>query len=339
MSSPVTPAATVAAPAADSTVDRIRALVTEDMAAVDRCIVARLASDVALVNQLGHYIISTGGKRLRPMTVLLSARACGYSGAAHTTLAATIEFIHTATLLHDDVVDGSDMRRGRVTANEVWGNAASVLVGDYLYSRAFEMMVDVDSMRVMAILARTTNTIAEGEVMQLMNVHDADTSEERYLAVIGYKTAKLFESAAQLGAVISGQPAEIETALATYGLELGIAFQLVDDVLDYTADAATLGKNVGDDLAEGKVTLPLIKALQDGTPEQVSLLRRAIEADGKEHIDSVLAAIESTGALAYTSALAAQHAAKAKAALARIPDSHYKDALLELADFSVRRDH
>jgi octaprenyl-diphosphate synthase len=330
-------AATPAASAGRPDIEGVRALVSSDMEAVNRLIQDRLRSDVVLINQLGAYIIRNGGKRLRPATVLLGAGAFGYSGDAHITLAAVIEFIHTATLLHDDVVDASSMRRGQATANEVWGNEASVLVGDFLYSRSFEMMVEVGNMRVMDILAGTTNTIAEGEVMQLMNAHVPDTSEEQYFATIRCKTAKLFEAAAQLGAVISGQPASVETAMAHYGMCLGTAFQLIDDVLDYTADSSELGKNVGDDLAEGKPTLPLIRAMQTGSPGQRDLIRHAIEQGSLDNIEGVIAAIESSGALAYTCRRADEQAAAAKQALAAIPDSRYRRALTELADFAVNR--
>jgi len=315
----------------------IRALVAGEMAAVDRTIVHRLRSDVVLINQLGTYITRSGGKRLRPLTLLLSAGAFGYAGPHHITLAAVIEFIHTATLLHDDVVDGSSLRRGEATANEVWGNQASVLTGDFLYSRAFQMMVEANDMRVMQILADTTNTIAEGEVMQLMNAHSPDTTEAAYFEVIRCKTAKLFESAAQIGPVIAGAPRVAEQALARYGLHLGTAFQLVDDALDYSGERDALGKNVGDDLAEGKPTLPLIHALREGTPAQQALLRHAIEAGSLEQIDAVLAAVESTGGLAYTSRRAAEEALLAKQALVDIPDSPYRQALIDLADFSVQR--
>ena len=309
------------------------------MQAVDREIRSRLQSDVALINQLGHYIINNGGKRLRPLTVLLSSKAFGFRGQAHIQLATIIEFIHTATLLHDDVVDDSDMRRGQSTANAVWGNEASVLVGDFLYSRAFEMMVEVGRMEVMDILSHTTNTIAEGEVMQLMNCHNPDTSEENYIAVIRSKTAKLFEAATQLGAVITDQNKSICSAMANYGMHLGTAFQLIDDCLDYAQDSQTLGKNVGDDLAEGKPTLPLIHALRHGDGPQRQLIRQAIEAGGLEHIEAVLAAIESTGSIAYTARRAEEQAELAKQALTAVPDSPYKQALLDLAYFSVHRDH
>ncbi|MBI5612371.1 MAG: octaprenyl diphosphate synthase [Gammaproteobacteria bacterium] len=317
----------------------IQALIDDDRRAVDAEIGRRLHSEVALVNQVGAYIIHSGGKRLRPLIVLLAARAVGYQGRQHVSLAAIIEFIHTATLLHDDVVDDSPLRRGRETANAVWGNEASVLVGDFLYSRAFEMMVEIDNMRVMGILAKTTNTIAEGEVLQLLNCHDPDVSEARYLHVIHSKTAKLFEAAAQLGAVIGGQPVAVEAALAGYGRHLGTAFQLTDDLLDYSADSQALGKNVGADLAEGKPTLPLIHALRTGSEAERRALRAAIESGGREHIETVLAAIESTGANTYTARKAEDEASSARQALAVIPDSPYKQALLDLADFSAHRNH
>jgi octaprenyl-diphosphate synthase len=320
-------------------IDDLYKLIGDDFRRVDDIIKTRLSSDVVLINQLGHYIVSSGGKRLRPVIMLLSSRALGYTGTHHLELAAIVEFIHTATLLHDDVVDASSMRRGQETANAIWGNEASVLVGDFLYSRAFQMMVEVGSMRVMEILAEATNTIAEGEVMQLLNVHDPDTTEQRYLEVIQSKTAKLFEAASQLGAVISDRDSAVESAMARYGMHLGTAFQLVDDVLDYSATAEDIGKNVGDDLAEGKPTLPLIYTIANGSPEQAALVRQAIENDGKDNIDAVLQAIESTGAITYTAALARQEADNAKACLPDIPASPYKDALLFLADFSVQRSY
>ncbi|VAW58336.1 Octaprenyl diphosphate synthase, partial [hydrothermal vent metagenome] len=276
-------------------VDKIRALVANDMKAVDRVIQARLSSDVVLVNQLSQYIVNSGGKRLRPLLSLMASRAYGYEGEHHHTLAAIIEFIHTATLLHDDVVDESALRRGRETANALFGNAASVLVGDFLYSRAFEMMVDVGKMQVMQILAETTNVIAEGEVMQLMNCHDADTTEQRYLDVIHAKTAKLFEAATRLGAVLCNRPASEEQAMASYGMHLGTAFQLIDDVLDYSSSSEEMGKNVGDDLAEGKPTLPLIYAMRNGTQAQSDIVRKAIEEGGLEYLDQVMDAIKQTG--------------------------------------------
>jgi len=317
----------------------ILALTQTDREAVDREINRRLNSDVALINQLGAYIIHSGGKRLRPLLVTLSARALGYSGDRHVALAAIIEFIHTATLLHDDVVDASAMRRGQSTANMVWGNEASVLTGDFLYSRAFEMMVEVGSMRVMEILAKTTNTIAEGEVLQLLNCHDPEVTEENYLRVIYSKTAKLFEAAARLGAVIGDQPPAIEEAMAKYGMHLGTAFQLIDDLLDYTADSRALGKNVGDDLAEGKPTLPLLYALRTGSAAQQELLRSAIVQGGLDRTAEVVAAIESTGANAYTARKAEDEARCAAEALTAIPGSPYKQALLDLARFSVHRTH
>ncbi len=320
-------------------IDQIKDLVAGDMEAVDRLIQRRLASDVVLVNQLSQYIVNSGGKRLRPLLTLTACRACGYEGDQHYNLAAIIEFIHTATLLHDDVVDESDMRRGRETANALFGNAASVLVGDFLYSRAFEMMVEADSMKVMQILAETTNVIAEGEVMQLMNCHDADTTEQRYLDVIHAKTAKLFEAATRLGAVLTGRPQREEDAMAAYGMHLGTAFQLIDDVLDYSSSSEALGKNVGDDLAEGKPTLPLIYAMHNGTAEQSAMVRQAIEDGGLEFIDGVTAAIRETGAIAYTEQTARQEAELAMQNLAHLPDSPYKQALIDLARFSVDRSY
>ena len=311
----------------------------DDLQAVNREIGARLQSDVALINQLAGYIVNSGGKRLRPMIVLLGAKALGHDGETHVKLAAVIEFIHTATLLHDDVVDSSAMRRGQSTANTIWGNEASVLVGDFLYSRAFEMMVEVNSMRVMEILAHTTNTIARGEVLQLLNCHDPDTTEERYRDVIQSKTAKLFEAAAMLAAVITGQSADIETAMGKYGLHLGTAFQLVDDALDYGRGNPDLGKNVGDDLAEGKPTLPLIHALRTGSAAQRELLRGVIERGDHTQIETVVDTIESTGSIAYTARQAEAEAALAKEALVPLPESSYKQALLDLAVFSVERNH
>jgi octaprenyl-diphosphate synthase len=315
----------------------IRAPIAEDMQAVDCLILRRLESDVVLINQIGHYIVGSGGKRLRPLAVLLSARACGYQGSRHTDLAAVVEFIHTATLLHDDVVDGSDRRRSRDTANSLWGNEASVLVGDFLYSRAFEMMVDVDDMRVMDVLSHATNRIAEGEVLQLLNCNDPDTSEARYMEVIERKTATLFEAGTRLGAVLAKSPDEIETAAAQYGLQLGIAFQLVDDALDYRADGEELGKNLGDDLAEGKPTLPIIRAMEAGTEQQRKLLRLAIESGGRDRIDAVAAAIESTKSIEYTISIAHRYAESAKVAAGKLPESAQRNALEKLADFAVSR--
>ena len=315
----------------------VYALVAEDLSATNRLIEERLSSPVALINTLGRHIIQGGGKRLRPVVLLLSARACGYPGAHHPVLAAVIEFIHTATLLHDDVVDASELRRGRETANALWGNEASVLVGDFLYSRAFQMMVGVRSLRVLEILADATNTIAQGEVMQLMNCHDPDTTEQGYLQVIRYKTAKLFEAAAQLGAVLAGSAPEQEQALASYGMHLGMAYQLVDDVLDYRSSTAETGKNLGDDLAEGKPTLPLIYAMRHGTREEGALIRRAIEHGGREQMAEVSRAIESTGAIAYTARSAGEEARKAMNALDALPESRHRDAMLALAEFATER--
>lgn len=319
--------------------DDIRELTQADMGAVNALIQQRLTSDVQLINQLGAYIVNSGGKRLRPLLLLLSAQACQYRGTHHHDMAAIVEFIHTATLLHDDVVDASDLRRGNETANAIWGNEAAVLVGDFLYSRAFEMMVDVGSMRIMQIMARTTNTIAEGEVMQLLNCNDPDTTEQRYMEVIRSKTARLFEAATQIGAVLGAQPEAVETAMARFGMHIGTAFQLIDDVLDYSADSADTGKNIGDDLAEGKPTLPLIHAMRAGNPEQRSLIRHAIEHGGLEQIEAVKAAIESTGAIAYTARAAEKAAADAMQCLDILPPSSYRDALYALSDFAVNRSY
>lgn len=319
-------------------IQSIYALIRQDMDAVNAMIQQRLQSEVVLINQLGHYIINSGGKRLRPAIALLSARACGYQGDAHINLATIIEFIHTATLLHDDVVDHSQMRRGQETANSVWGNEASVLVGDFLYTRAFEMMVELDSMRLMQILSHTTNIIAEGEVLQLLNVHDADTTEQRYLQVIHHKTAKLFEAAGQLGAVLTQTDSQTEKALGLYAMHLGSAFQLVDDLLDYSAQSDTIGKNIGDDLAEGKPTLPLIYAMGHGDKNQSALIREAIENGDRDRIEDIIAIIQSTGAIDYTAQTAREEADAAKLALQILPDSEYKTALLALADFAVSRE-
>jgi octaprenyl-diphosphate synthase len=317
--------------------DAIQALVDADMDAVDGTIRERLRSDVVLINQLGQYIVSNGGKRLRPRLVLLAAGAAGYEGRAHVPLAAVIEFIHTATLLHDDVVDASDMRRGQRTANALWGNEAAVLVGDFLYSRSFEMMVEIGSMRVMEILAHTTNTIAEGEVMQLLNIHDADTTEQRYLDIIRSKTAKLFEAAVRLGGVLAGVDAATEQALARYGMHLGTAFQVIDDVLDYSAEAGEMGKNVGDDLAEGKPTLPLIHVIQQGEAADAAVVREAIEEGGVERVDAVTEILERTGAIEYARAQAKAEADRALAELDVLPGGPYRDALAGLAEVAVNR--
>jgi len=315
----------------------IRALVTEDLKRVDQTIVERLASDIVLVDQVSQYIIAGGGKRLRPLSVVLAAKACGHAGDKHVAAAAIIEFIHTATLLHDDVVDSSDMRRGRNTANQVFGNEASVLVGDYLYSRAFQMMVDLDDMRIQEVMANATNTIAGGEVLQLMNAHDPDTTEERYLEVIYRKTAKLFEAGAQMAAILSHAPASIEQAMIDYGRHLGTAFQLVDDALDYTASEVELGKNLGDDLAEGKPTLPMIYALAHSSPGDTARLRRAIQDGGLDDLPSITRAIESSGGLQYTARLARREKDLAIEALSRLPESAYREALGALAEFAVAR--
>lgn len=318
-------------------IDELRRLIADDMKSVDQFIQKQLHSEVELINQLGHYIVDSGGKRLRPALLLLCARALGYTGSHHIDLAAVIEFIHTATLLHDDVVDDSTMRRGRETANLLWGNEASVLVGDFLYSRAFQMMMGIHNMRVMEILSDATNTIAEGEVLQLLNRHDPETTESRYLEVIRNKTAKLFAAAGQLGAVITGRSIKDEEAMAAYGMHVGTAFQLIDDVLDYSASTAELGKNIGDDLAEGKPTLPLLYTLLHGTAKQAATIRKAIVNGGLNRIHEVTDAIESTGAIAYTAGLARNEADSAVQCLSNVPASPYKDALYALAEFAVDR--
>lgn len=317
--------------------EEIRALVKEDLKSVDETIVQRLASDVVLVNQISQYIIGGGGKRLRPISVVLAARACGYQGDKHHSAAAIIEFIHTSTLLHDDVVDGSSLRRGRDTANHVFGNQASVLVGDYLYSRSFQMMVELDDMRIQAVMADATNTIAEGEVLQLMNAHDPGTTEQRYLDVIYRKTAKLFEAGAQIAAILSRSPPALEQAMVKYGCRLGTAFQLVDDVLDYKASAEELGKNLGDDLAEGKPTLPLIFALSRASSVDAATLRSAIENGALDDLERITGLIEASGGIEYTARMAQQEKDRAIAALATVPASPYRDALAALAEFAVAR--
>ena len=317
-------------------IDDVFILARDDMQAVDELISTSLASDVALVSQVSEYIVLSGGKRLRPLVVLLASRALGYEGKQHRRTAAIVEFIHTATLLHDDVVDSSERRRGMDSANTVFGNQASVLVGDFLYSRAFQMMVDIDSMRVMQILADATNTIAAGEVMQLMNVHDPDTTEESYRQVIYRKTARLFEAGAQIAAVLANRPVD-EAALIAYGQNLGVAFQLVDDALDFNASAVELGKNLGDDLAEGKATLPLIYAMQKGTDTERAMIRQAILDGGLDHMDDIQTVIASTGALRYTAMRAQEAADQAITALADLPDSDHKQALVTIAQFAVER--
>ena len=311
--------------------------VADDLRQVDALIRQRLDSDVALVREVAQYIVAGGGKRLRPALLLLASGACGYRGDARLALAAVVEFIHTATLLHDDVVDESRLRRGRSTANAAFGNAAAVLVGDFLYSRAFQMMVELENMHVMRVLADATNAIAAGEVMQLMASHDPEVDEARYLEVIRRKTAKLFEAAARLGGVLAGAAPALADGLAAYGMHLGTAFQLIDDVLDYSGDAQTIGKSLGDDLAEGKPTLPLIRALRTGTGEQAALVRRAIVEGGREEFGEVLAAIRACGALDYARAAAQKEADTAVRAIGALPGSEFKQSLLELAHFSVTR--
>lgn len=324
-------------PLENITFDAVSNLARDDMEAVDRLISSSLESDVALVSQVSRYIVASGGKRLRPLIVLLAARAFGYDGEQHVRAAAIIEFIHTATLLHDDVVDSSSRRRGKESANTVFGNQASVLVGDFLYSRAFQMMVDIGRMRVMQILADATNTIAAGEVLQLMNVHDPDTTEEAYRQVIYRKTARLFEAGAQIAAVLAERSEAEEAAMVEYGRNLGMAFQLVDDALDFDASPDELGKNLGDDLAEGKATLPLIYAMQRGNAAERDLIRNAILEGGLDDLERIQSIIESTGALQYTAARAQEAADVAIGALSGIPGSDYKQALVSIAEFSVRR--
>jgi octaprenyl-diphosphate synthase len=317
----------------------IKNLTISEAKAVDQLIVNELSSDVILINQVGHYIIGNGGKRLRPMLLLLAAKALGDVNNNHLVLAAVIEFIHTATLLHDDVVDDSDRRRGKESANAVWGNAASVLVGDYLYSSAFEMMVRTGNMRVMEILSKTTTAIAEGEVLQLLNCNNPETTEEKYLEVISRKTAILFSAATRLGAVISNASPEVEEGLAKYGQHLGIAFQLIDDALDYKANQEELGKNLGDDLAEGKPTLPLIYAIQHGTDSEANIVIDAVKNGNRDAFNEVYAVVKSTKAIDYTERRADEEAQKAIDALSILPDSEYKNALILLAKFSVQRNY
>lgn len=319
--------------------DSIKNLTISEAQSVDQLILDELSSDVVLINQIGHYIIGNGGKRLRPMLLLLAAKALGRIHEHHLILAAVIEFIHTATLLHDDVVDESVLRRGKESANAVWGNAASVLVGDYLYSSAFEMMVRTNNMRIMDILSKTTTAIAEGEVLQLLNCNNPDTTEEKYLEVISRKTAILFSTATRLAAVISGADPATEEALAIYGQQLGVAFQLIDDALDFNASTEGLGKNLGDDLAEGKPTLPLIYAIQHGDPQQAQIVIDAIRQGSRETFNEVYAVVKATQAIEYTEQCAERAAAKAIESLSGLPDSEYKSALELLARFSVQRDH
>ncbi|MCF6203329.1 MAG: polyprenyl synthetase family protein [Methylococcaceae bacterium] len=319
--------------------EEIKKLTVKEAEAVDKLIVNELSSDVLLINQMGHYIISSGGKRLRPMLLLLVAKALGGINNHHLILAAVIEFIHTATLLHDDVVDESDLRRGKNTANAVWGNAASVLVGDYLYSSAFEMMVRTNNMRVMEILSKTTTAIAEGEVLQLLNCNNPDTTKEKYLEVIARKTAILFSAATRLGAVISKSDKEVEDALAIYGQQLGIAFQLIDDALDYKATTEELGKNLGDDLAEGKPTLPLIYAVSQAPEKEANVIIDAIRQGSREAFSEVYKIVLSTKAIEYTEQCANEAVEKAVDALSCLEESEYKEALVLLARFSVQRDY
>lgn len=315
----------------------IKQLIALDFKAVNQLIQQSLASKVVLIDQLSHHIINSGGKRLRPLLVLLSAKTAGYEGDKHIDLAAIIEFIHTATLLHDDVVDASEMRRGKETANSIWGNEASVLVGDFLYSRAFQMMVNVNNMRVMSILSNATNTIAEGEVMQLLYCHNPDTTEEQYRDVIYCKTAKLFEAGCQLGAVLAQTDPDTEKLYAKFGRHLGTAFQLVDDALDYSGNTEQIGKNIGDDLAEGKPTLPLIHAMKHADDKQRQCIRAAIKNGGYEHIDAIQAAIAATNALEYTNQAAQKECEIAMSCLEKLANSEYKNALQIIAQFSIAR--
>jgi len=314
-------------------------VVENDFGAVNQLILESLSSHVPLVEEISNYLIEAGGKRLRPILVLLSAKACGYQQTQHISLAAIIEFLHTAMLLHDDVVDASDLRRGRKTVNAAWGNPASVLVGDFLHSRAFEMMVEIGDMKVMQIMSHATNTIAEGEVQQLTNIRNPRITEADYLQVISRKTAMLFEAASHSGAVLAHGTLEQQTALQAYGLHLGRAFQLVDDVLDYKGTADDMGKNIGDDLAEGKATLPLIVAMRDGEPDQADFVRQAILNGGVENLDRIAQIVEAAGGLKYTSELAARETTAAIESLASLPDSPYKTAMLNLAEFSISRNH
>jgi octaprenyl-diphosphate synthase len=319
--------------------DSIKNLTASEAKAVDQLIINELSSDVVLINQMGHYIVGNGGKRLRPMLLLLVAKALGEVSHNHLILAAVIEFIHTATLLHDDVVDESELRRGKESANAVWGNAASVLVGDYLYSSAFEMMVRTGNMRVMEILSKTTTAIAEGEVLQLLNCNNPETTEQKYLEVIARKTAILFSAATRLGAVIANTNSEVEESLAQYGQQLGIAFQLIDDALDYKANKDELGKNLGDDLAEGKPTLPLIYAIQHGTKQESCIIIDAIRNGNREAFNEVYAVVKRTQAILYTEQRADEAAQKAISSLCVLPESEYKNALILLAKFSVQRNY
>jgi octaprenyl-diphosphate synthase len=318
-------------------IEQVKSLIQQEMQDVDQLIMGRMHSEIVLINQVGRYIINSGGKRLRPMLVFLSSGLFGYQGKSHVLMAAVIEFIHTATLLHDDVVDESDLRRGRETVNNLWGNATSVLVGDFLYSRAFQMMVEPNKMKIMNIMAETTNIIAEGEILQLLNAHNPATTEEKYMAVIQNKTAQLFEAATVMGAVLTDQDEQTEQQVSLYGKHLGTLFQLIDDVLDYTSSAEQLGKNVGDDLAEGKPTLPLIFAMANGSSNQADVISSSIKSGGLEHIDEIINIIKTTGAIEYTQQKAQQQADLAKQALQDFPHSQYKQAMIGLADFCIQR--
>lgn len=320
-------------------IEYIKSFIARDMDIVDDVIREKLHSQVILIRQVSEYIINSGGKRLRPALVILSAGAFGYSGKFHYTLAAIVEFIHTATLLHDDVVDESQLRRNQETANALFGNAASVLVGDFLYSRAFQMMVEVDNMRIMQVLADATNTIAEGEVLQLLNCREPNVTEESYLQVIRFKTAKLFEAASRLGAILGNATREEEEAMALYGMHLGTAFQLIDDILDYSGNNNDIGKNLGDDLAEGKPTLPLIHAMRTGTEQQANIIRKAIENGGQDGFEPILDVIQKTDALNYARRSAEKETAVAIAAIQFLPESENKKCLLDLADFAVTRNY
>jgi octaprenyl-diphosphate synthase len=316
----------------------MRALVSAEADKVDALLMANLKSEIQLINQLGGYIIQGGGKRIRPLIALLSAKSLGYTGQQHIDIAAILELVHTATLLHDDVVDSSQLRRGRQTANDLWGTEASVLVGDFLYSRAFQMMVTLNNNKVLGVLADATNVIAEGEVMQLVNCHDPDITELRYLDTIRNKTAKLFEAASGLGAILSGANDKTTTAMNAYGMHLGTAFQLADDALDYSSSPDKLGKNIGDDLSEGKPTLPLLYAMWHGTAGQADTIREAIKTGGLDHLSVITSAIEATNAISYTKNLAEEEAKRALASIKDLPQSPYKEALEDLAQFSFRRD-
>ncbi len=317
----------------------IRSLVQTDLDATDQFICTGLKSDIPFINQLVEYILTCGGKRIRPLLVLLTAKAFEHQKQQHIDLAAAIELIHTATLLHDDVVDNSTLRRGRKTANMVWGNEASVLVGDFLYSRAFQLIVKLQNLEIMNIFSNATNLIAEGEVLQLINCHDPDVTEQSYFEVIQRKTAKLFEVATQIGTALSNHSLQHMSAMQQYGMQLGIAYQLIDDALDYQSPAEQTGKNMGNDLAEGKPTLPLIHAMRKGTPAEVALLRSTIETGSCTQLEAIIAIIESTGAIEYTANAAKQCVREAKTALAHIPDSPYRKALHDLAEFVVERNY